>query len=450
MQASIDNIIKAIPDSITPEEKKDLEWFLNHFKGKEEMAASRIQKKSEKQQSLLDELDSLFPKAGKAVSRELLLCTSVPERFKESRDFLAQYEVRENWRSIPHFWVYASHIMLLPTAEDIYFVLPAMLRDHIIDPTHSALYTILVNSRTEANKAMADLHLLNAEQRDFILGLCLTQRQSADKIYFQQLLPWEWQLYEQKSDNLRPAEWLYETYTNLWPKGPTRRERIEAIRAAIPTQWDEEEKDELNAFLDALNARMDQFHREEEKHPRDNTAKEKLLIEHIEQAFADVSDAGCHRLLLAGEAEEDYLSEAVQSLLSGFEIRGDWRNIPLEYLYACDSALYFVDAVAYRFLVPAFLRAEFLSYHTKDMVIALSSNEAYLDRDLELTSLFNDAQRAVLVDVMNYWRAKSSITLKMALLLPWEFAAYKEQSEHSSEEAWLRAQYLELGCACDQ
>ncbi len=84
----------------------------------------------------------------------------------------------------------------------------------------------------------------------------------------------------------------------------------------------------------------------------------KRLIERIEKAFADVTSYRDVRGLLGGEAEDDYMSPTAQALLAPHEERDDWRRIPESMLVACNSALSYLAAGAYRFYLPAFLCAE--------------------------------------------------------------------------------------------
>ena len=82
---------------------------------------------------------------------------------------------------------------------------------------------------------------------------------------------------------------------------------------------------------------------------------EKDLEQRIIKAFEGVT---CHlevRVLLGGEAEDEYMSPDGQALLSPLEERDDWQAIPDDLLCACDCALSYAGPHAYRFLIPRFM-----------------------------------------------------------------------------------------------
>ncbi len=76
------------------------------------------------------------------------------------------------------------------------------------------------------------------------------------------------------------------------------------------------------------------------------------LIARIKAAFSGVTCYREPRMLLGGEAEDDYLSPDAQALLTPLEERDDWEDIPDDLLHACSCALSYVGPHAYRFLIP--------------------------------------------------------------------------------------------------
>ena len=79
------------------------------------------------------------------------------------------------------------------------------------------------------------------------------------------------------------------------------------------------------------------------------------LTERIRCAFAGVTCYREVRVLLGGEAEDDYMSPQAQALLAPLEERDDWQRIPDDLLVFCSCALSYVGPHAYRFLLPRFM-----------------------------------------------------------------------------------------------
>ena len=79
------------------------------------------------------------------------------------------------------------------------------------------------------------------------------------------------------------------------------------------------------------------------------------LIDRIKAAFAGITCYRELRMLLGGEAEDEYLSPDAQALLAPLEERDNWEDIPDDLLYACSCALSYVGPHAYRFLIPRFM-----------------------------------------------------------------------------------------------
>ena len=128
----------------------------------------------------------------------------------------------------------------------------------------------------------------------------------------------------------------------------------------------------------------------------------KRLIERIEQAFADVTSYRDVRGLLGGEAEDDYMSPNAQALLAPHEERDDWRSIPESMLVACNSALSYLAAGAYRFYLPAFLCAELRGAGLILFPGVEPGGRGCADLDRGRCVEFTPAQQAVLTDYLNY------------------------------------------------
>ena len=92
--------------------------------------------------------------------------------------------------------------------------------------------------------------------------------------------------------------------------------------------------------------------------PVEMTPLREELVERIRRAFAGVTCYREVRVLLGGEAEDDYMSPQAQALLAPLEERDDWQRIPDDLLVSCSSALSYVGPHAYKFLLPRFMIAD--------------------------------------------------------------------------------------------
>lgn len=102
------------------------------------------------------------------------------------------------------------------------------------------------------------------------------------------------------------------------------------------------------------------------------------LIERIDEAFDGVTCYREVRVMLGGEAEDEYMSPAAQALLAPLEERENWRDIPDDMLLTCQCCLSYVGPHAFRFLIPAFMSAAlrgvpfdtfYAGSYMKDMVV---------------------------------------------------------------------------------
>lgn len=149
------------------------------------------------------------------------------------------------------------------------------------------------------------------------------------------------------------------------------------------------------------------------------------LIDRIKTAFSGVSCYRELRVLLGGEAEDDYLSPEAQALLVPLEERSDWQNIPDDLLFACSCALSYVGPHAYRFLIPRFLVGALQgvveiypgSGPSADPEISTRNQMLYLD----------EAQRNCLSDYLNLVSVEEEESeCRRGGYLPWEHDEYRE------------------------
>lgn len=147
------------------------------------------------------------------------------------------------------------------------------------------------------------------------------------------------------------------------------------------------------------------------------TERQERLIEQIQNAFAGVTCHGEARVLLAGEAEDEYLSEEVQTVLATREERDDWSTIPDDLLFACSTSLCYAGPEAYRFLIPRFLIGAM--HGVVEVYPGTSLGSRHLDYDRRQMSLLNGLQRQCLEDFLNldalFWENTGR-----SQFLPWE------------------------------
>lgn len=147
------------------------------------------------------------------------------------------------------------------------------------------------------------------------------------------------------------------------------------------------------------------------------------LLQRIDKAFDGVTCYREVRVLLGGEAEDDYMSPDAQALLAPLEERDDWRDIPDDLLLACECALSYVGPHAYRFLIPAFMSAQ-LRHVPFDTFYAGSGMKDLTVRRAQSMEL-NEEQRSCISDylsmevILDPWPDARFFT-------PWEADDYKE------------------------
>ncbi len=368
-------------------------------------------------------------------------------------DFLSQQESSQRWQSwkdIPAALLYACTGLLsdLYRSEYTHALLPAFLCASLkLDSSLHRLWRSRLFTALTCDAEAKDLaeHGLDKKQRDALLRYANLHRLTAQAGEMERLLPWELPLYLAERQGLKVCDWLLSRYKELRTRHANSVLKLEQIRAAIPSSFSRANKEILNSFLDRLSEQILHCRREEINTPRPLTHAEHELLLDIERAFADVHDEGAYRLLLTGEAEDEYMDEQIQRFLSEHELRGEWRDIPLEWISACECSLSYVDAVGYRFLLPAFLRADFIVDFSIDMSIKLaaSSEKIGLDYQLERSRLLTEQQREAVERFMHHRRRDPDYCCE-DYLLAWEMSDYLAQEEHQTPQAWLRTRYPDI------
>lgn len=151
------------------------------------------------------------------------------------------------------------------------------------------------------------------------------------------------------------------------------------------------------------------------------------LAEEIEVAFAGVT---CHheeRLLLGGEAEDDYVSKEAQAVLARQEERDDWHAIPDDLLASCSFALCYVGPEAYRFLIPRFMLGAL--HGVVEVYFGEKPNGKFVTHMREQMQLLTPAQQQCLSDFLNLdcVDEEEQACHGRNTFLPWELDEYDAQ-----------------------
>lgn len=145
------------------------------------------------------------------------------------------------------------------------------------------------------------------------------------------------------------------------------------------------------------------------------------LEERINAAFAGVSCHGEPRVLLGGEAADEYLSAEAEALLAPLEERDHWQRIPDDLLAACSDAPYYVGPEAYRFLLPRFMIGALhgvVPFYPRN-----SPDSPSIPWMREICAELDEAQRACLSDFLNLEASEMACPWRERFL-PWELDEY--------------------------
>ncbi len=224
----------------------------------------------------------------------------------------------------------------------------------------------------------------------------------------------------------------------------------ERLHKSIPSRWPKkgfphvQDQASMREFIGRVRSHMYAYEKEKAENVLPSTPEIDRLLTEIDEAFAEAGDEGAPYLALAGEALDGSYFPEMLDILSGHEVRGNWRAIPHCLLYACDCCLSFVEPLAYRFLLPAYMRFSLLNDYSPDMTAHLAADRELLDYRLNKFSHFDARQCEVVTRYMNWHRQHDGASFDLGWLLPWEMKAYLTQDEHSSPQDWVLAQYGEL------
>ncbi len=206
---------------------------------------------------------------------------------------------------------------------------------------------------------------------------------------------------------------------NMSMKG--QKQKIRQYCADAEPEHSREALAEAAAFLAKIESRRRAYQ-------PDSTALTPLqqrLAREIEAAFADVPSPREERVLLAAEAEDDYVSRDAQAVLARYEEREDWHAIPDDLLFACSCSLVYAGPEAYRFLVPRFMLGAL--HGVVEMYPGCKPNDAFIPHMREQMKFLSPAQQQCLSDFLNFDRVdeEEQTCFGRNTFLPWELDEYE-------------------------
>lgn len=200
---------------------------------------------------------------------------------------------------------------------------------------------------------------------------------------------------------------------------------------------------EAASFLSKIDSRRRAYRPD----PMKLTPLQQRLVTEIEKAFAGVHCRQEARVLLAGEAEDDYVSKAAQAVLAPHEEREDWHAISNDLLFACSYALIYTGPEAYRFLVPRFMLGAL--HGVIEMYPGCKANDKFVPRMREQMQLLSPSQQQCLSDFLNLNRVDEDeqTCFGRNVFLPWELdeyaAHYADKLSYREYGAMLVKRYYE-------
>lgn len=200
-----------------------------------------------------------------------------------------------------------------------------------------------------------------------------------------------------------------------------QKQKIRQYCADAEMEHSREALAEAAAFLEKIESRRRAY----QPDSTELTPLQQRLEKEIEEAFADVPSPREARVLLAGEAEDDYVSRDAQSVLAQYEEREDWHAIPDDLLFACSFSLVYAGPEAYRFLVPRFMLGAL--HGVVEMYPGCKPDDTFVPHMRERMKLLSPAQQQCLSDFLNLDRVdeEEQTSFGRNTFLPWELDEYE-------------------------
>ena len=197
----------------------------------------------------------------------------------------------------------------------------------------------------------------------------------------------------------------------------SKKEAISAIAATLRDNFDKATVKAAAEFLHDIEVRRRNYK------PDDTPlSPERLRLEQqIKDAFAGVTCYREVRVLLGGEAEDEYWAPDVQALLSPLEERENWQDIPDDLLFACSCSLTYAGPHAFRFLMPRFMIGAL--HGVVEIYPGEKPGSRFIDLDRMRCRELNEAQKACISAYLDLMVVEEE-RYQRNLFMPWELDEY--------------------------
>ncbi len=197
----------------------------------------------------------------------------------------------------------------------------------------------------------------------------------------------------------------------------SKKEAVSAIAAALPDNFDKATRHAAAKFLHTIEVRRKCYKPDDTELSPERLRLERQIIE----AFADVTCYREVRVLLGGEAEDEYWSADVQALLSPLEERENWQNIPDDLLFACSCSLTYAGPHAFRFLMPRFMIGAL--HGVVEIYPGEKPGSRFIDLERTRCRELNEAQQACITNYLNLMTVEDERSQRN-YFMPWELDEY--------------------------
>lgn len=197
----------------------------------------------------------------------------------------------------------------------------------------------------------------------------------------------------------------------------SKKEAVSAIAAALPDNFDKATRHAAAKFLHTIEVRRKCYKPDDTELSPERLRLERQIIE----AFADVTCYREVRVLLGGEAEDEYWSADVQALLSPLEERENWQDIPDDLLFACSCSLTYAGPHAFRFLMPRFMIGAL--HGVVEIYPGEKPGSRFIDLERTRCRELNEAQQACITNYLNLMTVEDERSQRN-YFMPWELDEY--------------------------
>ncbi len=213
----------------------------------------------------------------------------------------------------------------------------------------------------------------------------------------------------------------------------SKKESISAIAATLLDNFDKATVKAAAEFLHDIEVRRRNYKPDDTPLSPERLCLEQQIIE----AFAEVTCYREVRVLLGGEAEDEYWAADVQALLSPLEERENWQDIPDDLLFACSCSLTYAGPHAFRFLVPRFMIGAL--HGVVEIYPGEKPGSRFIDLERMRCRELNEAQQACITAYLNLMIVEDG-RYQRNLFMPWELDEYA--ADYASTLSW--AEYGQL------